>query len=83
MRVGHFLSAVFMHEKTQREKQKFIAELLRLQTADLINIQLKKSDRVKPDELWRFPWDGDEEEQLSDDEIRRRNEEILKKFTDG
>jgi hypothetical protein len=81
MRICHFmvsLDAWMMHE---REKQRFDAELYRLQTADLINIQLKKSDRIKPEKLWHFPWD-DEVEQviMTDDEIKQMHEEIMKKF---
>lgn len=33
-------------------------ELIRLQTVELLNIQIDKKHRInKPQNLWRFPWD--------------------------
>lgn len=80
MRISYFLISLdtwMLHEK---EKQRFEADLLRMQTADLINIQLKKGDRIKPEKLWHFPWDDEDEKILTDEEIKRMNEEIMKKF---
>jgi hypothetical protein len=57
-----------------------------MQTTDLLNIQIKKSQRLKPGELWKFPWDGDgvaDKKPMTDDEIRKHNEEIMKRFSNG
>ena len=33
-------------------------EIIRLQTVELLNIQIEKKHRIKsPDKLWQFPWD--------------------------
>lgn len=84
MRIGHFYAALDAWAEHEKNKQRFTAELMRMQTADLLNIQLKKKDRIKAAELWRFPWDdeGDERQRpQTDEEIRRHNEEILKRFS--
>ncbi len=48
--------------RAYREKEEIgqvhIAELIRLQTFELMNIQLDEKSRLKnPIELWQFPWD--------------------------
>jgi hypothetical protein len=52
------------------------AELTRLQTTELINIQLEISKRLRPKQLWRFPW----EEQVAGDELvtEEENQKNLK-----
>lgn len=63
------------------ESKRFGADIIRLQTTELLNIQLKKKDKIKPVELWEFPWDEEERDKPdTDEEIRRYNEEIIKKF---
>ena len=33
--------------------------LVRLQTVELLNIQIDRKSRIKsPDKLWQFPWDA-------------------------
>jgi hypothetical protein len=48
----------------------------------LLNIQLKKKDRLKPAQLWAFDWDNEQEEEkpVTTEEIKRHNEEIMKRF---
>jgi len=83
-RIGLFYNALNAYYREQMNRQRFTADMVRLQTLTLLNIQIKKSDRIKtPAELWSFPWDDEEEEKPSDEEIRRRNEEILNKFNNG
>lgn len=83
MRPGQFYTALEIWAEHERNKQRFTAELTRMQTTDLLNIQLKKKDRIKPGQLWRFPWDDEDEEVArpqTDEEIRKYNEEILRRF---
>jgi len=83
MRPGHFYGALEVWAEHEKNRQRFTAELIRMQTTDLLNIQLKKKDRIKPGQLWRFPWDDEDEERtdLTDDEIKRHNEEIIRRFS--
>ena len=83
---GQYFDALTIYYREKRSDQRFIAELFRMQTTDLLNIQIKKSQRLKPGELWRFPWDDDDEadeKPMTDDEIRKHNEEIMKRFSNG
>ena len=44
------------------------AELIRLQTLTMVNIQLASKDKIKdPKKLWRFPWDEEETERVNGD----------------
>lgn len=84
MRPGHFYGALEVWAEHEKNRQRFTAELIRMQTTDLLNIQLKKKDRIKPGQLWRFPWDDEDEEVArpqTDDEIKRHNEEIIRRFS--
>lgn len=87
LRVGYFYAALDAWSRHELNKQRFTAEIQRMQTTDLLNIQLKKKDRVKPGQLWRFPWDdeegGEAEKPMTAEEIRRHNEEILKRLSNG
>jgi len=59
------------------------AELTRLQTATLINIQLKKEDQIKPRDLWRFEWDDQETENesgLTEEQIIEHNNRLSAVF---
>lgn len=85
VRVGHYFSALQYYQEGKNRDVRLISELIRRQTVDLLNIQMKKSDRLKPEQLWRFPWDAEEEERtdLTDDEIKAYNDEIIKRLTNG
>lgn len=82
MRIGHFYAAMDAWGEHELAKQRFTAELMRMQTTDLLNIQLKKKDRIKAGELWRFPWEVEEDEAkpTTDDEIKKHNEALLKRL---
>lgn len=79
---GEFYAGINAFYRMERDRQKFTAELFRMQTADLLNIQLKKKDRIKPAQLWAFDWDNEQEEEkpVTTEEIKRHNEEIMKRF---
>lgn len=85
-RVGHFFSALAYYGEQKNREARLISELTRRQTVDLLNIQLKKADRLKPEQLWTFPWDAGEEEEaeeLTDEQIKERNEQIIKELLHG
>ena len=53
-----------LHYFNRRKQQKYqaTAELIRLQTLTLVNIQLAGKDKIKsPENLWRFPWEREEQ----------------------
>ncbi|OKZ44279.1 MAG: hypothetical protein BHV68_02570 [Bacteroidales bacterium 43_8] len=53
-----------LHYFNSRKQQKYqaTAELIRLQTLTLVNIQLAGKDKIKsPENLWRFPWEREEQ----------------------
>jgi hypothetical protein len=68
MRLNHFFMKVQEHDRVNEEKTKLDCELIRMQTVELININLKPSDKIKARSLWRFPWDEE-----TDFEINLRN----------
>lgn len=67
-------------------KRREHAELMRLQTMELINIQLKKEDRLEgPEKLWKFPWDGESQpdkprEVITEEQQAARLTNLLKSF---
>ena len=57
-----------LHCYNTREEQIYRAnaELVRLQTLTLVNIQLQKKDKIKdPKQLWVFPWEREESVEVS------------------
>jgi hypothetical protein len=90
MLVGDFLDAVGGYNEGESERIKSIAEIVRMSTTILMNIQLRKEDRVTPHELWPFSWDKlsveETGEVLSEEEVIRREnamENILKNIIPG
>ncbi|WP_303182169.1 hypothetical protein [uncultured Butyricimonas sp.] len=62
-----FLKLHYFNRMKQQDYQA-TAELIRLQTLTLVNIQLASKDKIKdPKKLWRFPWDEEETERIDDD----------------
>jgi hypothetical protein len=76
MLVGDFLDAIGGYNEGESERVKNIAEIVRMSTTILMNIQLSKEDRITPHELWPFSWDQviveEKEEVLSEEEVSRR-----------
>lgn len=82
MRPAHFFLMLFEYNRKAEQDYRAGAELVRLQTATLVNIQLKKSDQVKPNQLWHFPWDDESDveqhlKSLPADEFNRRYKEFI------
>lgn len=58
MGVQTFFLKLFYFNKAKEANQKFIAEVERLQTVQLINIQLDPKNRFKtPQELFKYAWE--------------------------
>lgn len=61
MRLSHFFLKMQGFYKRIENEQRARAELVRMQTVYLVNVQLKREDRFKsPAELWQLPWDNTE-----------------------
>lgn len=83
MRIGHFFSALQYYNEGKNREIKVFASLMRRQTVDLLNIQIKKSERMKPEQLWKFPWEDEEEvevEKMTDEQIKEYHERIIKEL---
>jgi len=65
-RIGDFWDKLQGWGREKEEKFRLQAELTRLQTADLVNVQLKAEDRIAPRDLWKFPWEEEEDEEEQD-----------------
>ena len=81
MEVGAFLLKLFYFKQQQKEERKFYADLVRLQTFKLVNIQLTEKSQLKePEQLWSFEWDKKEAEEpvrkLSEEEQQERLQEL-------
>lgn len=57
-RLSHFLAKMHGFREAQEAAYRRHADLVRLQTVELINIQLSKNKIKKACELWKFPWDA-------------------------
>lgn len=58
-------------------KQRFDAELMRLQTAYLINVNLQEKDQfTDPRKLLRFPWEAEEIKETGEPDWERLEREI-------
>ena len=56
-------------------------ELVRLQTVELLNIQIDKKGKIKrPESLWKFPWDTKEKASQEDG---KKFAEKVNKLIDG
>jgi hypothetical protein len=66
MMAGDFLDALIGYSKGENERTKSLAELFRVQTTILWNIQVDNNHKLSPQKLWPFPW---EEVQITDEEI--------------
>lgn len=72
MEVGAFLLKLFYFKEQQKEERKFYADLVRLQTFKLVNIQLTEKSQLKtPEQLWTYEWDS----QKAEDPVRKLSEE--------
>lgn len=83
MHIGTFFLKMHYFFKAIEINRKETAELVRLQTLHLINIQLSPKDRIKdPGALWPLPWDENDNKDLpvvnSPEEQAERIQKLLK-----
>ena len=74
MEMGLFFLKLFYKNKADEENRKFYGELLRLQTMQLLNIQLDVQHKIKRvEDVWRMPWDNmGSVEELTEQERKER-----------
>ncbi len=82
MRIGDFLDALAGYNERENERIKTFAELLRVSTAILWNVQVSAKDKLKAKDLMPLPWDKKDLKpiMISDEEFARGQklfEEIL------
>ncbi len=69
MLLHDFFLKLHYHNLKEEHSYRATAELVRLQTLTLVNIQLLKNDKIKdPRLLWVFPWERD---RLEDSQERK------------
>lgn len=74
MEMSTYFLKLFYHNKEKEQERRFYGELIRLQTLQLLNIQIDRAHKIKKaEDLWRFPW---EEEQIG---VENLTEEQQKK----
>lgn len=82
MRLKHFFLKLHEYNRNRESEVKTNSELIRLQTTALINVQLKKEDRITPQQLWQFPWDVETDvtkrlEQMNPEEFKKAYREFI------
>ena len=87
MRLKYFFLMLKQKNETEENMHRFKCELVRRQTAELINIQLKREDRISPKQLWKFPWDSENYEfqyqsSMTDEEINEQSEKLFAMLPD-
>ena len=61
MTLKEFFLKLHYFNKMKEQEYQANAELIRLRTLTLVNIQLASKDKIKdPKKLWQFPWDVEE-----------------------
>lgn len=61
--------------EAEAERVKILANLIRLSTTHLVNIQLSKEDKISARDLWPLPWD--ESDDLSGKEVTEEHRKQL------
>lgn len=79
MRPVFYFMKLSEYNREREQKFRLDAELLRLQTATLVNIHLAETKKIKPINLWKFPWDNEAAEVLIQMD-QKQFEENYKKF---
>ncbi len=67
--------------KAKEEKMILNSNLVRLQTMELLNVQIDPKYRIKnPLDLWRFPWEAIEESEIEIPDLE--NERVKRDLKD-
>ena len=77
MLLGDFFLKCEYYNREKEAQQQFYANLIRLQTVELINIQLPEKSKFKEaTKLWRFPWDEQKDLAVKEVTPERQKEQI-------
>ena len=82
MMVGDFLDAVRGYNAEKYDEYKVQAALTRTAVTLLVNIQLRREDRVRAEDMWRFPWENEEGNDKPAEITPEEIEEHLRKAQD-
>jgi hypothetical protein len=78
MRLKDFFLKLHKKNEIEESKRRFQCNLTREQTTALVNIQLKREDRITPAQLWKFPWENeDQEEQNETSDDLKTDQEVI------
>lgn len=67
MRLKEFFLKLQAFSKAKEADQRREADLVRMQTVELLNIQLAENDKMKdPKELWVFSWEEEDSTEAKD-----------------
>lgn len=81
MRLKDFFLKVHFYNKKEERQSREKAELIRMQTFILVNIQLESKNKLKvPADLWRFPWDTEREQTEIQTISPEKQQKIIKKL---
>jgi hypothetical protein len=73
MEMSVYFLKLFYHNKEEEGKRRYYGELLRMQTMQLLNIQLDAAHKIKrAEDVWKFPWEEVESEQLTEEQMKKR-----------
>lgn len=73
MEMSVYFLKLFYHNKEEEDKRRFYGELLRMQTMQLLNIQIDRAHKIrKAEDLWKFPWEELEVVELTEEQARKR-----------
>lgn len=80
MRLRDFFLKMHGFRLEQEARSRESADLVRLQTMELININLKKEDKIKdPVKFWRFSWEEEPEKaSTNEQQAADRLQKLLK-----
>jgi hypothetical protein len=79
--VGDMLDAMAGFNEAETNRIKKLAVVVRDSTTILWNIQVDKEHRLEPSQLWRFPWEIEDEEDSGID-VQPLSEEQVKQMED-
>lgn len=89
MLLGDFLDAMGGYNEAELERIKSLAELIRISTSMLWNVQVAEENKMSADQLWPLPWDKKEKVipiEISEEDrkkIEEQQAEILNKYFPG
>ena len=75
MNLGNLCLKLRYYNIQKENRVRLISELVRLQTLELININLAKNQKIKKvQDLWQFAWDDEAKkiEKIDEEELKER-----------